>query len=156
MTTNVTFEVLINHKYAIQTIPIEHPEFEVIPPVVFQGIELPETSIEEQVICWLCEQDKSQLMEDNDWDLIIDYYILDIKSEEEEIKKFLEYSSPFLSPDLERPFSAVCSECKDLLFGQGKSNLEKFEIVIKLINMCNKISLGTLQMIINSTKKYIE
>lgn len=156
MITNVTFEVLTNRKYDIQTIPIEHPEFKIIPPVVFEGTELPEISIEEQVICWLSEMDRSQLMEDNDWDLIIDFYILDIKSKEEEIKEFLEYSSPFLSSDLERPFSAVCSECEDLLFGQGKSNIEKFEIVIKLMNMCNKISLGTLQMIINSTKKYIE
>lgn len=156
MITNVTFEVLTNHKYVIQTIPIEHPEFEIIPAVNFQGTELPEISIEDQVICWLYEMDKSQLMEDNYWDLIIDFYILDIKNEEEEIKEFLEYSSSFLSSDLERPFSAVCSECKDLLFGQGKSNIEKFEMVMKLISMCNKISLGTLQMVINSTKKYIE
>ena len=33
MITNVTFEVLTNHKYDVQTIPIEHPKFEIIPPV---------------------------------------------------------------------------------------------------------------------------
>ena len=113
MTTDVTFEVLTKHKYAIQTIPIEHPEFEVIPPVVFQGTELPETSIEEQVIEWLYEQDKSQLMKDNDWDLIIDFYVLDIKSEEEKIKELRNYlnskESDIILSDVKFVIDDLCS-----------------------------------------------
>lgn len=159
MVTKITFRVLSEHREKTQTIPIEHPEFKIIPASKFLGVQLPSISIELQVINYLDEIDKSQLMIDNNWDLIIDYYPPKReKTRSEEIDEFLQFSEPYLQlfPTIRRPFSAIVYEAKDQLFGRKKSNETKFKEVLDLISMCNKTAEGTLQMIINSTKKYIE
>ena len=159
MITKITFRVLSEHREKIKTIPIEHPKFKVIPASKFLGIDLPAISIESQVIEYLDNIDKAQLMIDNNWDLIIDYYPPKReKTCSEEIDEFLQFSEPYLQlfPTIRRPFSAVVYEAKDQLFGRKKSNDTKFKEVLDLISMCNKAAEGTIQMIINSTKKYIE
>ena len=159
MVTNITFKVLSEHREKTKTIPIEHPEFKEIPASKFLGVDLPAISIEAQVIDYLDEIDKSQLMIDNDWDMIIDYYpVKKKKSIDEEIEEFLEFSEPYLQlyPDLRRSFGAIVYEYKDRLFGRRKSNESKFDEVLKLINICYKTASGTIDMILNSTQKYLE
>jgi len=159
MITKITFKVLSNHEERTQTIPIEHPEFKEIPACKFLGVDIPKVSIESQVIDYLDEIDKSQLMIDNDWDFIIDYYPpKKRKTRSDEIEEFLQFSEPYLQlfPSIRRAFSAVVYEAKDTLFGRGKSNDTKFKETLDLISMCNKTAQGTLNMIINMNKKYLE
>lgn len=159
MTTKITFKVLSNHKERTQTIPIEHPEFKEIPAGKFLGVDIPEVSVESQIINYLDEIDKTQLMIENDWDLIIDYYPPKKKKTcSNEIEEFLQFSEPYLQlfPSIRRAFSAVTYESKDILFGRGKSNDTKFKEVLDLISMCNKAAQGTIDMIININKKYLE
>lgn len=54
---------------------VECPDFKVIPSKNFKGVDLPEVSVERQVIRWLDGQDKSKLMYEKDVDLILDYCI---------------------------------------------------------------------------------
>ena len=89
MVTKITFRVLSEHEEKIKTIPIEHPEFKVILASKFLGVDLPAISIESQVIEYLDNIDKTQLMIDNNWDLIIDYYPL--KEKKLVVKKLMNF-----------------------------------------------------------------
>lgn len=132
-TTNVTFKALTDDRRLVRkTIPIHH-NFEVILEQEFMGVMLPPTTVEEQVIHFLDEQDKSELMDKYGFYMIIDYYIKKKRktktNEFEEFRKFLAlYFAQF--PILKRPFEAIISESKDMLFGKGKSNETKFKEVM--------------------------
>ena len=73
MVTVITFKAISERKIVHKNIAIEH-NFEEIPPIKFMGVELPATSVESQVIDMLDESDKSQIMIDYDFDIILDYY----------------------------------------------------------------------------------
>lgn len=51
------------------------PDFQPIPAKKWEGLELPETSIEEQLMDWMDNQDKWQFMVDNDIAVILDYWL---------------------------------------------------------------------------------
>lgn len=100
MKTKVTFKVLSDRKVIQKTLEIEHPRFEEIPEQMFNGIKLPRTSIESQVIDYLDSIDKRDLMVENDFDIIIDYWPCKKRSKngkDKEIKEFIKFCKPYLT-----------------------------------------------------------
>lgn len=149
-TTIITFKAITSDRRIVRkNIPIEH-EFEVIPAKKWHGIDLPPTSIEEQVMNQLDETDKTQIMIDYDFDLIIDYWPKKPrKKKADELKEFMEYCEPvfMMFPNLERPFRAIMAESKDTLFGKGKSNKTKFDEIMKIHELILKGAQGTLNLL---------
>ena len=147
MITRVCFVALNNHKIVRKIIPIEH-NFETVPESEYLGYKLPEVSIEQQVITWLDDIDKSDIMLKYDFDEIIDYYIPKKKKKKsDEITEFIEYLKPYISEDMYRPIEAIISEAKDILFGKGKSNETKAKELFIIYEIVNKSIKGTLNII---------
>ena len=146
MVTVVTFQVVKDHDVVYEDVPIEH-DFEIIPPCKWAGVELPETSIETQLILHLDDIDKRDMMIEHDWDLILNYWV-----KKDEIQEFKDYCRLYLYqfPTLERPFSAIISEFKDSLFNKGKSNEEKLKEVIDILGMVNKTLKGTINILLKN------
>lgn len=149
-TTIITFKALsYDGRIVRKNIGINH-EFEVIPPEVWNGIELPATSIEEQVMRQLDESDKTQIMTDNEFSIIIDYWPKKPrKRRTDEINDFINYCKPLIEayPNLKRPIEAIISESKDTLFGKGKSNKTKLTEVMKMHELILKGSEGLLNIL---------
>jgi hypothetical protein len=148
--TIITFKALTyDGKIVRRNITIEN-EFEVILAQKWHGIDLPPTSIEEQVMNQLDETDKSQIMADYDFDIILDYWPKKPRKKKgDELKEFMEYCQPIidLNPSFKRPFEAIISECKDTLFGKGKSNKTKLDEVMKMYELIMKGTSGILDMV---------
>lgn len=149
-TTIITFKALGDHRIIRKNIPIEH-NFEVIPPTVFNGVELPATSIESQVIDYLDGIDKTELMIKYGFDVIIDYWPKKTKRKRNEIDDFVMFCKPYIEryPTLERPFRAVISESKDVLFGRNKSNETKLKEVFNMIDIAYKTANGVINIVNN-------
>lgn len=149
-TTIITFKALTYEgKIVRRNIPIEH-DFEVLPPQKWHGVDLPPTSIETQVMHQLDENNKTQLMIDNEFEIIIDYWPKKTRKKKgDELKEFMAYCQPIidLNPTFKRPFEAIISECKDTLFGKGKSNKTKLDEVMKMYELIMKSTSGTLDMV---------
>lgn len=149
-TTIITFKALTYEgKIVRRNIPIEHG-FEELPHQKWHGVELPPTSIETQVMHQLDENDKTQLMIDNEFEIIIDYWPKKPRKKKgDELKEFMEYCQPIidLNPSFKRPFEAIISECKDSLFGKGKSHKTKLDEVMKMYELIMKGTSGTLDMV---------
>jgi hypothetical protein len=156
-TTIVTFKCLIDGKIKHKNIPIEH-NLEVIPSSTFLGYKLPEESIESQVIDYLDNMDKTDLMRKYRMDIIFNYWVKKKKKKKDEINEFLDYCEPYLNryPVLVRQFSAIVSESKDVLFGHGKSNETKFKEVLNSISLVNKSIDGVLDVLGASIQKRIK
>ena len=156
-TTIITFKAITSDRRIVyRNIPIEH-EFEIIPSKIWNGIELPQTSVEEQVMNQLDETDKSQIMIDNDFYLILDYWSnKPRKKKVNEIAEFMNYCEPLFAenPTLKRPFEAIISEHKDSLFGKRKSNKTKLNEIFNIYNMIMKAARGTIRMIENVIEKH--
>lgn len=139
MVTIITFKAISERRVVHRNIPIEH-NFEEIPAQMFQGVELPPTSVESQVIDMLDETDKSQIMIDYDFDIILDYYPKKHRKKKvDELKEFMEYCQKIVDkiPSFKRPLEAIISESKDL-FGKGKSNEAKLKEIIKRYELIMK------------------
>ena len=150
-TTNVTFKALTDDRRLVnKSIPIHH-NFEIIPEQEFMGVMLPPTTVEEQVIHFLDEQDKSELMDKYGFYMIIDYYVKKKRNAKaDEFEEFRKFLAPYFAmyPQLKRPFEAIISESKDTLFGKGKTNEKKLKEVINAHSMILKAVDGTLNLIL--------
>ena len=155
--TVITFKAITSDRRIVyRNISIEH-EFEVIPSRIWRGIELPSTSVEEQVMNQLDETDKSQIMIDNDFYLILDYWPKKPRKKKvNEIAEFMKYCEPLFveNPTLKRPFEAIISEHKDSLFGKKKSNKTKLNEILNIYSMILKASIATIRMIENGIEKH--
>ena len=152
MKTNITFKALQRGKVVRKTLSIEHPDFIVIPSETFNGYELPPISTESQVIDYLDSIDKSDIMAQNDWDIILDYYPKEQrirKKRVDEVADFIEYMRPLVEshPDLQMPIEAVICMAKDELFGCRKSNLQKAKEVLKMAEMSYVAAIGAYKNI---------
>lgn len=117
MKQKIKFKALSYHgKVIFFTKEFECPDFKVIPPTNFKGIELPETSIESQIIDWLDEQDKTSLMIEKDLGVIIDYWIPK-KQPKFSIIDYLKQAN--LSEQMIYDLMAVYKEIKPLLKGKS-------------------------------------
>ena len=158
-TSIITFKAITSDRRIVcKNIPIHH-NFEVIPSQEYMGVTLPPTSVEEQVIHFLDEQDKTALMEKYDFYLIIDYYPKKKrKSNANEFEEFKNFITPILNqfPVLKRPFEAIISESKDVLFGKGKSNEEKLKEVMNSHSMIMKGVHGVVNMVLKNINKTLE
>jgi hypothetical protein len=147
--TIITFKAINwEGKIVHKNIPIYH-DFEEIPSCKFRGIDLPPTTIEEQVIEFLDNQDKSQLMNVYEFDVILDYYPKKPRKKKgDELNEFMEFCQPYLdmNPILKRPFEAIISESKDVLFGKHKSNEQKFNEVLNTYGMLLKAANGAFDI----------
>ena len=152
MVTQVTFKALSGGRVVRKTIPIEHPDFDIIPSEMFLGYELPAQSIPSQVIDYLDGVDKSDIMERYEFDIILDYYIKKPRKRTrrvDEVAEFIEYMRPFVEsrPDLQMPIEAVILVAKDELFGHRKSNLQKAKEVLKMAEMSYIAAIGAYRNI---------
>ena len=148
MKTKITFKALRRGKVVYKKIPIEH-NFKKLPEEVFMGYSFPGQSVESQVIEYLDNIDKSEIMVKHDFDIILDYFIPKKKmSMTEEINSFVEYIKPLITPENQRQYQAIISEAKDILFGKGKSNKTKAIEVTKMLSMSYKAISGTLSSVI--------
>jgi hypothetical protein len=159
--TVITFKAISERKIVHRNIGIEH-NFEEIPPTKFKGVDLPATSVESQVIDMLDETDKSQIMIDYGFDIILDYYPKKPrKKKTDELKEFMEYCQEVVDkiPIFKRPLEAIISESKDL-FGKGKSNETKLKEIIKRYELIMKGVNGAFDMMNNilasSSRKQID
>lgn len=148
MKTIVTFKALRRGKVIYKNIPINH-NFSELPATEFNGIKLPATSVDTQVIQYLDEIDKSDMMIQHDFDIIIDYFPKKKRVKKNEIEEFVRFCKPYLDlyPQFIRPFEAVIAESRELLFGNRKSNEQKFKEVLGMINVSLKASTGTMELI---------
>lgn len=149
MKTIVTFKVLIDKKIKRVNIPIEH-DFKEIPQRDFRGVSLLPTTIDEQVMEMLDNMDKSEMMIDHGWDVILDYKVRKPKkSKENEMQVFATFCEPYLVkfPQLRVAFVAVTKNSANVLFGKRKSNETKFMEVLSLIDTAYKASVGTMDWI---------
>ena len=146
--TIVTFKALRNGEIVYKDIPIYH-NFNKLTAEEFNGNQLPATSVESQVINYLDEIDKTDIMIQYDFDIIIDYFPKKKKVKKNEIEEFVKFCKPYLdlNPQLIRPFEAVISESNELLFGNRKSNEQKFKEVLGMINVSLKAAEGTMNLI---------
>ena len=71
------------------------------------------------------------------------------KVKKNEIETFIKFCKPYLDmyPSLIRPFEAVISEAQNIIFGNNKSNEQKFKEVLKMIDISFKASAGTMEII---------
>lgn len=148
MKTIVTFKAFSNGKIVYKSIPIHH-NFQELPETEFNGVKLPPISVETQVMQYLDEIDKSDMMIQYGFEFIIDYFPKKKKVRKNEIEEFFKFCKPYfdLYPQFIRPFEAVISESKDVLFGKHKSNEQKFKEVFGMINVSLKASAGTMELI---------
>ena len=146
--TIVTFKALRNGVVVHKNIPIYH-HFQELPAEEFNGIQLPATSVESQVIHHLDEIDKRDIMIQYDFDIIIDYFPKKKRVKKNEIEEFVKFCEPYLNmyPQLTIPFQAVISESKDILFGKGKSNEQKFKETLNLVSVSLKAAEGAMNLI---------
>ena len=154
MKTVITFKAIRDRKVVFKDIPIEH-NFEVIPECEFHGVKLPATSIESQVINYLDETDKRELMDKYGFDIIIDYYPKrKKKTKEEEIKEFIDYCQPLFEayPQYKRPFEAIISDHGSFIFGRKKSNYNKLTQIMSIYDMVMKGASGTMDMVLKTLK----
>ena len=109
MKTKIKFKAIRGGRIVYKTIPIEHPKFEPSPPIVFDGVQLPETPIEHQIMEYLDEIDKSDIMVKYDFDVILDYWIPKKRAKANEIEEFFAYMQPLVdaSPDLRVPLERI-------------------------------------------------
>lgn len=138
MKTKIVFKVLQRGKVLRKTLPIEHPDYNVIPSEEFNG--LPPISIESQVIDYLDNIDKSDIMAKYDWDIILDYYPKKQRKRKkkiDEVADFIEYMRPIVEsfPDLQIPIEVVIHAAKNELFGCQKSNFQKAMEVLKMAEL---------------------
>jgi hypothetical protein len=126
---------------------IECPDFKVIPPSVYDGIELLETSINRQIMDWLDEQDKSDIMISKDLYLILDYYI-----PEKKIKTTLKdlLINLDLSEKLMIDILAIYKEIKPLL--KNKSAESQLEIILSHLKVGYKASTNSYDRILKILK----
>lgn len=148
MKTIITFKAFRNGRMIYKNIPIHH-NFQELPETEFDGVELPPTSVETQVIHYLDEIDKTDILLQNDFDIIIDYFPKKKRVKKNEIEEFVKFCKPYLdlNPQLTRPFEAVILESQELLFGKHKSNVQKFKEVLGMINVSFKAAEGTMDLI---------
>lgn len=156
--TIITFKAIRDRKVVYKSIPIYH-NFKELPETDFNGIKLPATSVESQVINYLDEIDKRDMMIQYNFDIIIDYFPKKKKVKKNEIETFIKFCKPYVDmhPSLIRPFEAVISEAQNILFGNNKSNEQKFKEVLKMIDISLKASAGTMEIIntiLNREDKY--
>lgn len=146
--TIITFKALCDGKVIYKNIPIYH-YFQELPAEEFNGIQLPAISVESQVIHYLDEIDKRDMMIQYDFDIIIDYFPKKKRVKKNEIEEFIKFCKPYLDlyPQFIRPFEAVISESKEVLFGKRKSNEQKFKEVVGMINISFKATLGVMNLI---------
>lgn len=152
MVTKIVFKAISGSRVVHRTIPIEHPKLEVIPSEVFLGYELPVQSIESQVIDYLDSVDKSDIMVEYGFDIILDYYPKNTrkrKKKVDEVAEFIEYMRPIIEsqPDLQEPIEAVILMAKDELFGHRKSNIQKAKEVLKMAEMSYMAAIGAYKNI---------
>ena len=146
--TIITFKALRRGCVVYKNIPIYH-NFEELPATEFNGIELPPTSVESQVMEQLDEMDKLDLMLQHDFDIILDYFPKKKRVKKNEIDEFVKFCEPYLNmyPQLTIPFQAVVSESKDILFGKRKSNEQKFKETLNLVSVSLKAAEGAMNLI---------
>ena len=155
MTTKVKFKAIRGGRIVYKTIPIEHPNFEPSPPIVFDGVQLPETPIEYKIMEYLDEIDKSDIMVKYDFDVILDYWVSKKMAKANEIEEFFAYMQPLVdaSPDLRVPLEKIISESRSILFGKGKSHRTKAIEVMNILNISYKVANGVMDMVLNIFKK---
>lgn len=148
MKTIITFKVLRHGHIVHKHVPIYH-NFKELPSTEFNGITLPPTSVESQVMEQLDNMDKSDLMSKYEFDIILDYYPKRKRTKRNEVDEFINFCEPYLStyPQLVVPFRRVISDSKDILFGKGKSNEQKFKEALKLVDVSFKAAQGTINLI---------
>ena len=156
--TIITFKALRDRRVVYKSIPIYH-NFKELPETDFNGIKLPATSVESQVMNYLDEIDKRDMMIQHNFDIIIDYFPKKKKVKKNEIETFIKFCKPYLDmyPSLIRPFEAVISEAQNILFGNNKSNEQRFKEVLKMIDISFKASAGIMEIIntiLNREDKY--
>lgn len=139
MKTRITFKGICDRQVITKTITISHPDFEEIPRNGLKPL-----SIESQVIDYLDIIDKSDLMAEHGFSLIIDYYIPK-QSNDDEIEEFITFLSKHMP--VTRQLRAIMHEAKDLLFGKNKSIETKVEELLILLNISNKTAFGTLNAV---------
>jgi hypothetical protein len=139
MKTRVTFEGICDRKVITKTITISHPDFKEI-----SRNGLKPLSIKSQVIDYLDMIDKSDLMAEHGFSLILDYYIPK-QSNDNEIEEFIMFLNKHMP--VTRQLRAIMYEAKDLLFGKNKSIETKVEELLILLNISNKTAFGTLNVV---------
>lgn len=146
MKTIVTFKAIRKGNVIHKNIPIHH-DFHELPAMEFNGVQLPPTSVESQVMQYLDDIDKRDMMIKYDFDAILNYYPKRKRVKNNEIEEFINFCKPYLNlhPELIRPFDAVIYESQKILFGKGKSNKTKFKEAMNLMGVAFKSATGAFE-----------
>lgn len=141
----VKFKVIKDGECVYEVLPIEHA-FHEIPPCEFHGHQLPRQSVESQVIDYLDSIDKTSMMVDMDWDMILDY---EPYKETDEVQELFDYLRPCVQmyPSLRKPLESTIYECREILFGCGKDVKQKATETIHMLAVAHKAFTGAADML---------
>ena len=141
MEKNITFEYLPVHgDPATVGIEIVFPDFEeYTDEVVLNGQRLPITiTVEDQIMEYLDEMDKSDIMAKYDMEIIMDYHITPPPVDEmEDFKTYLYYWCKVcgIGPDMLMAVIEYAANSKTI-FGCGKTNIQKLADILDGLNLC--------------------
>lgn len=143
MITKVKFKFLIRGKIKNVVVPIEHN----ITSPYYNGVRM--VSIEEQVMDYLDDIDKRDIMIKYDVDVIIDYCPYIRKKKKNEVEEFLKFcQNAGFDEDTIFRIGVVADSMKGVIFGKGYSNFKKAEILLSSLNFGMKFTSEVLDKII--------
>lgn len=135
MITKIKFKCLIRGKIKNILIPIEHN----ITSPYYNGVRM--VSIEEQVIDYLDNIDKRDIMVKYDVDVIIDYIPYIRKKKKNEVEEFFKFcQSVGFDENTILRIGAVANSMRNVIFGKGYSNYRKAEILLSALNFGMKFT----------------
>lgn len=142
MTTKVKFKFLIRGEIKNVVVPIEHN----ITSPYYNGVRM--VSIEEQVIDYLDDIDKRDIMVKYDVDVIIDYIPYIRKKKKNEVEEFLKFCQNVgFDENTILRIGAVANSMKDVIFGKRYSNFKKAEILFSALKFGMELTSKTLGQI---------
>lgn len=151
METKIKFKCLIRGKIKNIIIPIEHN----ITSPNYNGIRW--ESIEEQVIDYLDDIDKRDIMIKYDIDVIIDYYPYIRKKKKNEIDEFFKFCQNVgFDEDTILRIGAVANSMRNVIFGKGYSNYKKAEILLSSLKFGMEFTSKILDKIMDDNNMMID
>lgn len=125
------------------------PDFEIIPSKKLNKIELPETTIESQLMDWLDNQNKEELMIEKNVSIIFDYWI--VKKNPVKLTIFDYLKQLNIPEQMLFDLTAIYKEIKPIL--KGKSINKQIEILFSHLNIGYKVSSTSYKNILKILKE---
>ena len=154
MKSQVEFKVLRRGEQELVVLTIEHPEFTHKPQMTINGICYNEVSVMDQIYEYLDNIDKHDIMVENDFNIILDYRVVEVDVNTEyynEFTDFKKYVKAFVKHyNIEEHVRFVMKSYYDTLFNNGKSHVQKLKEILTIITTSQRYKRQVLDHIIDN------